>query len=295
VHRVVREKGDVITTTPFVPDTEGVWLDLPAETYHAAPGLSHSMMKHMSPPARLPVYLKEKREPSPEMILGTLVHQRILEPNKDLPQLAIKPEGMTFASNEGKTWKRTAEANKKLIIKAEDYETLAGCIESILNHSLCHKIFQEGQSEVSLFKNFSLGGTVLRKCRLDFAPVGNSLVDIKTIRDGGANSEEFAKALYDSRYYTQASHYLDVWNDSMEEKKEHFVFIVVEKKPPYLVALYAVTPKTIGLGRQRNTNDMTSYIACVANNKWPGFAEKPQRIDLPKWRMKNERGGAFSE
>ena len=43
----------------------GVYFDLPAEDYHAADGVSQSMLQHMDPPARLPVYLAEKREHLP--------------------------------------------------------------------------------------------------------------------------------------------------------------------------------------------------------------------------------------
>src|SRR5580698_5346016 len=76
----------------FTENTEGLFAGLPAEQYHKAPGLSHSMLKSMNPPARLPVYLTEKREPTVDMIMGTLVHQAILEPNAPWPQIAVKPE-----------------------------------------------------------------------------------------------------------------------------------------------------------------------------------------------------------
>src|ERR1043165_8519081 len=56
----------------FTPNTEGIFEDLPAHVYHAAPGVSNSMLKNMEPPARLPVYLAEKREPTAAQIIGTL-------------------------------------------------------------------------------------------------------------------------------------------------------------------------------------------------------------------------------
>ena len=88
----------MFTTTPFEPNTEGVWLNLPSETYHAAPGLSHSMTKHLNPPGLLPVYLSEKHEPTAAMMMGTLVHQRPKRPRGQnaarLPQLLFKVVGV---------------------------------------------------------------------------------------------------------------------------------------------------------------------------------------------------------
>ena len=55
---------------------------LPAQTYHAAPGVSQSILPAMAPPpAHLRAYLDEEFEQTTAMSLGTLAHTLILEPD----------------------------------------------------------------------------------------------------------------------------------------------------------------------------------------------------------------------
>jgi exodeoxyribonuclease VIII len=269
--------------TSFTKNTEGIFYDLPAQSYHAAAGCSHSMLKNMHPrPAHLQAYLTEKREPTPAQILGTLVHHRVLEPERPFPQLAVKAADMKYSTREGKAWREEQLRSGRLIIGEDAFNTLTGTVASIARHPVCREIFANGRSEVSVFKNFHLGGVVLRKARLDWVPAGNALVDVKTTQD--ASPEAFAKEILNYRYHSQAAYYLDIWNDSQERPdKECFILIAVEKSPPYLAAIYNLDPKAIGKGRQLNMDDLASYIDCAAQNRWPGYAQEILTLDLPRF------------
>lgn len=270
--------------TPFTPNTPGVWNHLPAEVYHPAPGLSHSMAKHMDPPARLPVYLAQKREATAAMIMGTLVHSKVLEPDVPLPHIAVKPEGMKFSTTEGKAWR--TEHQHLLILTGDEADTLTGCIASIAAHPTCKELFFEGQSEVSIFSPVA-GYDVLGKCRVDFVPPAECLADIKTVKDGGASMDEFSKTLYDERYYTQAAWYLDRWNAAHpDDQRQHFVFVAVEKAAPYLVAVYYVDAETLKLGRERNEKDVRAYAEGLKTGLWKGYPEPCKKIAIPQWAQK---------
>lgn len=284
-----------MTAAEFKPNTEGVFYDLPAEVYHAAPGLSHSMTKHLDPPARLPVYMNEKREPSAEMILGTLVHAKILEPETELPQISVKPEGMKFSTNEGKAWKRDKEGAGKLILTQEQWDALGGCVKSVSEHETCRTLFSKGRSEVSLFARDEATG-VLLKARIDFAPVGNCLADIKTVQDEKASEDGFSKVLYDQRYYTQASWYLRLWNQLCpNDYKSHFMFIPVEKTEPYLVGVHFVNPESLELGRKQNEKDIKTYAECANQSYWPGYNPTPKPIGVPKWAIIKNQNAEHAE
>jgi exodeoxyribonuclease VIII len=274
---------------PPIKMAEGIYSDLPADAYHASEGVSHSMLKAMRPtPAHLPAYLAEKREPTPAMTLGTLTHCKVLEPDKPLPRLAIKPGNMTFVTKEGKAWRAEQRAAKRLIVTQAEHASLEGMTRTIAQDETCQQILGQGcKTELSVFRNFSLGGTVLRKARMDIVPPGNALADIKTTID--ASPEAFAKALLPVEcggmgYATQAAYYLDIWNDSCERQsdmKECFIFIVVEKEAPYLVAVYNVEPRAIAVGRRSNIEALQTYIACSTNGEWPGYPKGIQNLDLP--------------
>lgn len=267
----------------------GVHYDLPAEDYHSAVGVSHSMLKHMNPPARLPVYLTEKFEPTPAMLIGTHVHNAILTPNEPLPGIVVAPEDMKFNTKEGKAWK-VVQDPKLIVVKHDDFTTINGCIKSIAASPTCREIFKEGKAEVSCFDwDWRQKFKFMKKCRIDFVPVGDSLVDIKTVRDEGGLPEEWQKIMYDERYYTQAAYYLKMWNMLNEhDQKTHFTFIVVEKIPPYLVAVYYVDEATLALGDNRNESDLTRFMTCSRDGVWPGYPDAPTKIGIPVWASKRE-------
>ena len=273
----------------FQEGTEGILHGLSAETYHAAKGVSHSMLKHLHPtPAHLLAYLSEEREQTPAQIFGTLVHHRVLEPMRPLPQIVTKPKAVDLKTKDGKAWKAEQQAAGRLILTESDFERINGCVNAIAKHPICQQIFADGKSEVSVFKNFSYGGTVLRKARLDWLPVGNALVDIKTTQD--ASPESFAREIFNFRYHSQAAYYLDIFNDSLERPaKECFIIIAVEKNPPYEVALYNLHPRAIGKGRLLNVIDLGTYIDCVQRNEWPGYQRNVVTLDLPHFAYKNDQ------
>lgn len=291
----------------FDENTEGIYLDLPAARYHAAPGLSHSMMKALHPtPAHLVDYLAEPREPSPEQILGTLTHALVLEPDKPLPVIIVPPATYPapadcsavkqkkcqpgdplewhWSAGYCKAWQQNQLAAGRIILSQREYDAAYGMARSIAAHPLCKLIFRKGQgrSELSLFRRYHYGGSCLLKARIDFVPDGNSLVDVKTTMD--ASEPSFSKTILDYRYHSQAAHYLDTYNEAMgHAEKDCYILIAVEKKPPYHVATYTLEAESISLGRLQNAADTATYMECTREKKWPAYPVCFVPIGIPQW------------
>lgn len=279
----------------YSPDTEGLFA-MPAVDYFAAPGVSHSMLKAMAPtPAHLPPYLAEPREPSAEMVLGTLTHSRILTPEEPLPRLAVKPADMKFSTREGKAWRAEKEGAGLLIVTEAEHEALWGMTRSVSAHPIAGHLLSEGLTEVSAFARFESGGlSCLRKCRFDLIPAANVLCDVKTSSD--ASPQAFRRDLYEKGYATQAAYYLDLWNALMpDDPREAFVFFVVERKPPFLVASYIVAAAAIEFARERNRSRLETYMRCAAANAWPGYPETLVPLDLPPYAYKAGPSLEFAE
>jgi len=81
------------------------------------------------------------------------------------------------------------------------------------------------------------------------------------------------------------SHYLDLANES-GVAKECFLFVAVEKTPPYLVAVYNLDQEAISRGRDENFAALLTYIRCSERNEWPGYPEQIANIGLPTWANK---------
>ena len=278
-------------TTGFAINTEGIFDDLPASTYHAAPGLSNSMLKNLEPtPAHLVAYLTGEREVTPAMVLGTLTHSLVLEPDKGLPRISIKPDDLRRNSKAFKAWE--AEQNGNLIIGQDAFDSLLGMTASIARHPFASKALRNGRTELSLFSNKVLEDgrePVLRKMRLDFAPLTNYLCDVKTCLD--ASEVEFGKTMLNMGYHRQAAWYLDIWNDlHPQDQREGFLFIAVEKSAPYAVACYFLEPEAISLGRSVNEKLARVYMECRDAQKWPAYSDGWKMIDVPKWALGRNEG-----
>jgi exodeoxyribonuclease VIII len=275
----------------FKPNTEGVYYDLDAEVYHKAPGLSQTMIKHLDrSPSHLQAYIGAEKTTTPDMLFGSVLHQLVLEPKKDAFWV-VEPEGLDGRTKEGKAW-RAANAGKTTL-STETLEHAMAAAQTIRSHPTAGQAFECGKAEVSLFSNFSFGGTVLRKARIDFVNDGPCLVDIKTTQD--ARPEAFARTLFDFAYHRQAAYYLDVWNAlNPDQPKTSFVFIAVEKFPPYGICVYDVDADALERGRKEWTRLAGLYIECEAKKFWPCYNTEIQSLKLPPWALKKEHNdGTF--
>jgi len=68
--------------------------------------------------------------------------------------------------------------------------------------------------------------------------------------------------------------------------KQDFVFVCVEKAPPYAVAIYALDQAAIDLGRMEYQRDLLLVRQCEESGIWPAFGDEVTTIGLPAWMQK---------
>ena len=276
----------------------GIHLNIPADAYHSANGVSNSMLANMDPPARLPVYLSKKREVTPYMRLGTLIHHAILEPEKPMPRILVQPN--TYPNDKGevkpwhnganycKAWMQAAQEIDQDVLTRAQYDALRECVRALESDELVANSLATGEGEVSVFADLKLpsGRTVTRRCRLDWVRRGQCAYDIKKVSDGKADKWEFARLARDRRYFVQAAYYMDAWNDACatEDKIGAFCFLVVEDVAPYLVQRYEIKRDSLEHLKARDiyTRDLETYAQCVETGVWPGYAPGFQELKWPR-------------
>ncbi len=278
----------------------GVYYDLPAPVYHHSDAVSNSMLKHLDPPARLPAYMREEFEETWAMRCGTLVHHAILEPGTPFPNIIEIPAKYPAEKGEEKPWNRNAkycktwEAQNKslgiLPMKTDEIETVNRCIRAISDDADCKRVFRSGVGEVSLFDYIELpsGKRVFGKGRVDFIPAkGSALADIKVLSEGSAGPGQFSKIIADRRYHVAAAYYLRLWNQlNPDDQRQHFVYVLVERDEPNLVATYTLGPNSIEAGERELIRSLEIYAECRESGVWPGFPAGFQPIDIPQWAIK---------
>lgn len=259
-----------------------------AETYFTSEGVSNTMLGKMDnggTPAHLQSYLSQPQEATRAMEIGSWFHEFLLL--KETPQnLAIRPEGPAgnFTTKEGKAWRNEQLAAGKTPIKKEEHDSIFGMANSIMANRLLAFQVEHGVREEPLFAQFNLGGSCVRKGKLDLrGHKSPALFDFKSVTD--ASPKAFQKTLWNMGYFRQAAYYLDLAKDNSMEFTE-FVFVAVEKTPPYAVGIYHLDHEAIGYGRKRYIELLQLYIACRDEGKWPAYSENPQTIGLPSYAVR---------
>ena len=108
---------------------------------------------------------------------------------------------------------------------------------------------------------------------------GTTLVNLKTTED--ASAEAFTWAIEKYHYASGAALHLDVARLA-GIPKDYYLFIVVEKEPPFAVAVYELDKRSIDKGRQDYRRWLSLYAHCSSVDEWPAFNDGIIPISLPE-------------
>lgn len=264
----------------------GLVPDMPAEEYHSIAAMSAGGLKRMkqSPAHFYGMQLDPNRPPSGEpteaLRNGTLTHCALFEPDALAARYVVKPDGMNFATKEGKAWR---DAQTLEIVDADamaQAKTQAAAVRALPDVAA---LLAEGQPETSAFWIDEQTGE-LCKCRPDWThPAGDGviLVDGKTCRD--ASPEGFGRAIWNLDYHLQAAWYSDGYEKATGLRVLGFVFAAVESAWPHAAAAYMLGDDVLEKARAENRRLLNLYAECKRTGRWPGYAAGINLINLPRW------------
>lgn len=294
---------DGIATLPeehFAPGAQGVFA-LPEETYHSqelAPGISRSMvveLLQMSPAHAQTLWDGTwSKVMTKAMEGGQLFDKALLEPDKFAEGLShwVVPAGMKLSSKDGLQFKKDhpglpylkATSDSPAVVSEQDVK---GMIESVMRHSKARFIVEAGVKQESAFCLDPNTG-LMRKVRPDARVFDNSsrivLADVKSTFRGGAVREAWIKHCARMAYHIQDSYYSDVYAHLFEAP--YFVFIVVERKPPYAVRMFQLDTEGKKFAREKYQRALEAFRRCQATGVWPAFDEDICVVSLPSWELR---------
>jgi hypothetical protein len=265
-------------------------------TYHAHSAVSKS---HLDLVAKSPLhywsrYLDPNRvlqEPTAAMQIGSAVHTHILELDQWDAQYVVAPAGIDRRTKVGKAeWEVFQTAiGTRTVISREDADLVMRIGRSVLSHpAAAYLLGLPGKAETThMWVDEATG--LQCKCRPDWLlDDGSMIVDLKTTED--ASPRGFQKSIAQWRYHIQASFYLDGLQHATGKRPEQFVFIAVEKKPPYACAVYVADQQMIEIGRDTARLDLDKLNLCKAADYWPGYSDCIEQINLPPWMLPKADG-----
>ena len=269
----------------------GIYNGISSADYHSGPGLSSSDLKKL---AQSPLHYKTSKETPPEetdcMRLGTATHCAILEPERFSELYAAAPEGDKRSRAVKEAWAEI-EAGGKIPLSHNDFEAIEGMKRSIMDHPLAGRWLTGGTAELSGYWNqpvwaegLDLDTTILCKCRPDYIKeLGGQyvIIDLKTTKS--AEPRHFSRAAYwDYQYHISAAHYLTGMEALRGVRAQGFIFVTVEKTPPYAVNVFEASEEFIRAGEEANLELYRLFASCQASGNWPGYPATMQTLTLPR-------------
>ena len=208
---------------------------------------------------------------------GTAVHAFFLEKDKFHKDFAIKPQDLRLNTKAGKEWAQ--EHNNKIIIDSELGNNLYEMEKSFMDSpaKLIYEI--KGKSELSYFWNDI--GLVKGKCRPDWiSDDGNIIVDIKTTTD--ASPKGFQKSISTWGYHLQLAWYMRGLQ-KLGIPCNEFIFIAIEKTPPFSVGVYSADREMILFGNQEINKLVVDIDKALNDKNFPDYTPEIMSLGLPPW------------
>lgn len=251
--------------------------------YHAHPSISKSGLDRIDQsPAHYKAWLSEPRTTTPALTFGSACHNYVLERETFKDRYAVAPSGIDRRTKAGKElWESfISESAGRDIITAEYVNKLASIRISILAHPVASELLDHdsGKAEVSVFGELE---NVAVKCRPDWLRDDGILLDLKTTDNAGPSA--FSRSVAKYRYHVQAAFYSDLLHLVTGEPIKAFVFVAVEKSPPYAVGVYELDADSIEAGRDDYRRNLATYRQCLESGVWPAYSSEIETLTLPRW------------
>jgi len=227
-------------------------------------------------------FLDQKEEDVPAFKLGTAFHMAILEPTEFAKKFILVPKFSGTGSVAAK--KEFMDAHPgSLFLTETEFRDLSGMIESVSQHRVASRILKHGTPEVSGFYR-DPGTGILCKIRPDlFDSKSMTFLDVKTTTD--CSMDAFSRKIWDLRYDFQMSMYCAGIAAIDGKKVDNCLFLAVEKKPPYDVALYIADEDLLQRGEIDYYIALERLKTSLSTRSWGRYQQGVKPIGLPPWAL----------
>lgn len=210
---------------------------------------------------------------------GTMVHAFALEPDVAASRFIAGPE-LDRRTKAGKeAYERVeleAVSTGARVVRSSDYHSAAACAGAVrAAMDLAGHGLHRCETEVSGFLDGFHGVNV--KIRPD-ALNEDYIFDLKTTQD----CTTFEKSIFSYGYDIQASFYCDV-AEKLTGQKRKFLWVAVEKEPPYGVMLFEPSAEILERGQNLYRKAIEQYKVCAEWDHWPAYDLKPRTVQAPRW------------
>lgn len=247
--------------------------------YRAHPAISRSELWHISEsPEKFRYYKDNPQPPTPALLFGQLFHKMALEPETLWDEFAVAPDldRRTKAGREAHNEFISSLGDKTVVTNDMYYQSKQMC-EALYNNAFAKKLLC-GEREKTFFWTDELTGEQC-KCRVDcITQVGELpiIVDLKSC--ASAETEAFMKSAINHGYDFQSAMYGEGVRANTGVG-HGFVFIAIEKEPPYAVNILQADKLFVTRGYDIFRELIGIYHECKMTDNWYGYLGRHNMIN----------------
>lgn len=228
-----------------------------------------------------------------EMKFGSALHDAVLLPEtfKDNYGYMPKFDKRTRTGKEGYD-NYIGENPNKIFLSNDDLMKIENMKTILMGNDLVKSIYELCEKEVSMFSLDKLG--IRKKGRADLISVDECLLaDLKTTAD--CSPQAFLKSIINYGYDRQAAYYCDLATEITGKTFDTFIFITIEKTPPFEIAVYSLDKKFLDRGRELYHKGLVKFKKLLEMNEgsydFSNFThrfknETVELLECPKWALK---------
>jgi hypothetical protein len=259
---------------------------IPFEQYKAIKAVHKSTLSEMT---RSPAHYRwavdnPSHKSTPTQLMGSLVHCLVLEPHRLYENYYVSETDVRRGTKAWDTLETVAAG--RTILKASEYADAKAIADAVFAHAKASECLAACEAREATLVWNDPATELLCKARPDALSVQSQvIVDLKTTQS--AADGDFARDVLSYKYHWQAAMYLDAAR-VVYGREFLFVFVAVEKEPPYGVGVYLLSQEFIELGRTQYQRALKQVAECETSGQWPCYSETAMELPAPAWAMKNE-------
>lgn len=229
-------------------------------------------------------FLDEPKKDTEAFRFGRLVHTALLEGPKFRENYIVAPEFGDQRTKLGKEAKANWLLNApkdKMVVSSDDYETLVGITESVLEHGQARDLLKNGRPEiVGYFVDEETG--IKQKFKADFLSFDSlSFVDFKSTKS--AQKRQFMTSIFSYRYDIQVYMYCEGIRQITGIMPDIKSIIAAEKLKPFESAVYYFGDITLEQARDDYHNGLRKLKRCIDAGIFPQRQAMIEPVITPNW------------
>jgi hypothetical protein len=255
------------------------------DEYHShVDALSSTGARRLLPPSCPAIFDWYRRNPEASKRtydLGHAAHDTLLGGGPEI----VVVDAENWLTKAAKAQRDEARERGAVPILRDEKTEIDAMVAAVRAHPFAGTLFEDGTPEASLFW-IDQETEVWRRSRLDWLPHNHKgtrmiLPDLKTCKS--AQRDEFAKSAANYGYHAQGAYYVDAVRALGLADDVAFVFVAIEKTPPYLVNVIQLDVTAMRIGAALNRQAIRLFADCQRAGHWPAYSEDVQLASLPYW------------